>query len=243
MRAEFVRAYNNLENPCVRASTGFAELDEILFGIELGRSYLLYSDDGFLADSILFRLAVNSLLPVGGGGFGRPAVMIVCSDYHNDRTLVDTFLMADLMKSRGLDYEEYFEQIAVAGCFSADQLDEASKELPTLIRGLDAKLVALLQPVKLTRNLVEISWLNGILWRIWSTCMENNSALLITSKCSGKRRFGKIPLPLGSYLKHMAETIIYFEKSSRNDYFYARVVKHPMLPQIKRSFEVKLWGE
>ncbi|RLE53912.1 MAG: hypothetical protein DRJ26_02635 [Candidatus Methanomethylicota archaeon] len=226
-----------------RASTGIRDFDDILGGIEVKRSYLFYSNGGVLADLLALKIAVNSLLPLERGGLGGQAIIIACSDYRSDRTIVDTYFIGECMKSAGLEPEEHFKRISIAGCYNLEQLKAASIMLTDQIEALKARLVVLLQPVKLIKNWEDIKRLNGVLWRIRSICMERDAAFIATSKCSGRKVVLRIPVPIGTYFKHLFNFIIYLKRSKLPGYAYAYLVKHPLLPRIRRSFEVRLWGD
>ena len=242
--AKFTNALKLLEMQVgAKASTGIDGLDNAMGGIEAGKSYLIYSSAGEMADLLALKIAVNMLKPIRRGGLGGASIIIACSNYRTDRTIVDTYLVSDLMKAAGLEPEEYFNKIAISGCYNLEQLKLTARMLEKQIRRIKAKLVALLQPIKLIKTLEDIKRLNGILWRIKCSCTKHSAILIATAKASKGKAAAEIPLPAGSYLKHLFNVIIYLKRSKKPEYAYAYIIKHPLKPKVRRSFEVKLWED
>ena len=111
IEANFTSALNLLEKLRYnRFSTGIPSLDEVIGGIEFGGSYLFYSVDGGLADLLALKITISLLAQLN---LNFSAILIACSDYRCDRTIIDTYLIGDLAKNIGLDPYECFNKIII----------------------------------------------------------------------------------------------------------------------------------
>jgi|GEM_PF-3733731 len=119
---------SRLERP--RISTGSAELDRLIGGIELGQFYLFFDNEELgITDIILHILIVNCLKPRSQGGFGGKALYLNCGNYKRTKTRFYIELITSYTEAAGLDVPTSLDQIYTLSAFSEHQQIKAVSAL------------------------------------------------------------------------------------------------------------------
>jgi hypothetical protein len=205
--------------------TGSPELDRLTGGLEPGLFYLFYGD-GDLTDVLLLRLLVEAVRDERS-----KAAYLLCGNYRRSRTVMDPELLLSLIEDAGLDMEDSLSRIHIVSAFSERHLIRAPGLVELLLEGNSGfALVAVQQLTKLFygehalrhEGLVEFT---GLVSRLKAMCSERGIVLAATCPPSGRGR--PTPTPEGgSFLRHVANAIIYLRESKRGP-TSAYVVKHP----------------
>jgi len=120
----------------VKLTTGSVLLDLLIGGgVETSTFTLFYGDRRFLR-ILVHRLLVNSLLDVDKGGFASPAIYICCSNYRKERTVLNTYYLADIALNVGLDPRVVFKNIYVAMAFNPLEEFVISRVVGNVVKAL-----------------------------------------------------------------------------------------------------------
>jgi len=236
-----------------RLTTGDADLDSLVGGgVERGQFYLFYGDEESGVDNVIHGLIVNALLPPERFGFGGKSLYVNCGNYRYERTMLDTELLCRLIKSAKLDPACALESIYSICVFSEGQEEKAFNEILKLLqKDPEIKLVAVHNIAKLftategtpNRNAGErIIRFQRVIHEIWQACAEKNLAFAASCRPKGGKNFHvRVPPPEGgSYLRHEATVIAYFERKG-GGYVSAYLVKHPN--RANRKVDLKFGGD
>lgn len=233
-----------------RLTTGNADLDSLLAGgIEPGHFYLFYGDEKSGVDFLIHQILVNCLLPKEKYGFDGKAFYSNCGNYREEKTILDSNLLAFLIKAVKLDPTKALEDIYVICAFSEEQQEQVVTEVEKLLEKDDEiKLVIVQNIAKLftstgRENFGErISRLQKIILKLRQACAQKNIAFVASCRPNKTSR-GRIPQPEGGkYLRHEANVIVYLRK--RNEPFVsAYLLKHPNREPRKIDFAFTVGGD
>jgi len=226
-------------------STGSRELDDLIGGLEPGFFYLFYGPrDGGLSDGLLLRLLVEAV------GRGR-AIYLVCGNYRRSRTVLDSQRLLSLIDEAGLDPGDALSRIHIVCAFSERHLIRAPDLIEELLEHVEGvAIVAVQQLTKLFYGRLALrhegpTEFTGVVSRLRELCCKRGFALAATCRSSGRGR--PVPMPEGgSFLRHVANAIVYM-RASRRGSVSAYLIKHPDSARMGRVVnfggeEASIWG-
>jgi hypothetical protein len=235
--------YTNQGNS-LKMTTGSGELDSLLDGIQEGLFYLLYGDELPL-DAISLRLLVNCILPIKlGHGFESMAVCVNNTDYYgSSKMILNPEKIANTAKSAGIDPKIVSKNLFVQTAYNSHhQMDIASQVSQLIETNHNIKLIVINNLTKFFRDSnaprrPEIAnSVKQVISIIHRACAKNKIALVATGDSNITSR-GVIPRPVGgTYLKHLADAIVYVKDISSNYFspkFKATLVKHQYMKTPK----------
>ncbi len=221
-------------------STGCADLDSLLGGgIKPGAFYLFYGDEGSGVDALLHQLLISALLPLGEGGLGGKALYVGCSNYREERTILDVRELTRLAKAAGLDPAAALDRVKVFLAFNLEQEEQVAgrvsqalredPEVRALVVHNIAKLANPRGAQRMPERLQRMARLQGVVSRLSRACAEMGVAMI--ASCRPRMgAWGRIPEPEGGrYLCHACNFLVYMRRvESRGGWrFQAYLRKHP----------------
>ncbi|MBS7251829.1 MAG: hypothetical protein KIH08_14750 [Candidatus Freyarchaeota archaeon] len=235
--------YRNLN--AGKLTTGSSLLDSLLGGgVETSTFTLLYGDRRIL-QILVHKLLVNSLLDTSRGGFASPAVYVCCSNYRKERTVLNTYYLADVALSAGINPTAAFRNIHVAMAFNPLEEYTLSKITGKIVRKTGSKLILvdnialLLCDEKMREEFPNVT-LTSVAGSFWEAAFQNNAALVATCReaPSNPHNNPSVPLPEGgSVLSQRAGVIVYLKVGRRRTPFAkAYLRKHPSLTNREVAF-------
>lgn len=220
-----------------RLSTGVTSLDELLGGgVRPGVFYLFYGSEDCL-EPLLYRILVNSLLPVGMGGFGGRAVYLYCGSYRVEKNVLDASLLTSLVKAVWLDPEEALDRVEVFLAFSGEQQMQVVDDVAKIITdNREVKLLLVHSIAGLFKaegrlDLEKMARLKHVVSRLWQSCAEHGVTMVASCRPRSFRK-GELPRPEGGrYLQHLPAVVVYVRRvGSRTLACETVLVKHPSRP-------------
>jgi hypothetical protein len=234
-----------------KMSTGSAEIDSLIDGIQESSFYLFYSshDNRLILDSLLYRQLIGCILPKSNkqNGFESVAVFFNNIDASIDRNkhqLLNPEKIAITSKYAGIEPKIVFKNLYVQTAYSLEHQVTSAEEIVDKIESdPDIKLLAIRD---LTRFLDtdtnrstgdDTSTLKKVLGTLYRACTKNKVAILATGDCKLSNN-GVIPKPIGgTYLKHITNVIVHVKptiwSTTHGDVtspyiaFRASMIKHP----------------
>jgi RecA/RadA recombinase len=234
-----------------KMSSGSAEIDSLIDGIQEGSFYLFYSsrENHLILDSLLYRQLIGCILPKSNkkNGFESVAIFFNNIDASIDRNkhqLLNPEKIAIISKYAGIEPKIVFKNLFVQTAYNLEHKVTIAEEIADKIESdPDIKLLAIRD---LTRFLgTDANWntiddantLKKTLGTIYRACTKNKVAIVATGDCNTSNN-GFIPKPIGgTYLKHIANVIVHIKptvwSTSRGDVtspyisFRASMIKHP----------------
>jgi hypothetical protein len=248
-------------------STGSAEIDWLIDGIQEGLFYLFYSvpEDQIILDSLLNRLLVGSSLPKNGRkrGFESMTIFFNNIDYHADRNkhqILNPEKIAVTSKYAGIEPKIVFKNLYVQTAYNLEhQITIAHEIADKIVSNLDIKLLAIRNLTRFFLNGSEDSnTLKKALSVLQQACTKNKVAMVATGHCHNSGN-GVIRRPVGgTYLKHILNVIVHLKPSLSSNYYAmsrgggsssftsckATMIKHPYQVTPKSTnFYVKKLGK
>jgi RecA/RadA recombinase len=230
----------------LKMTTGAAELDSLIDGIEEGLLYLFYGDASPL-DALSHRLLVNCILPVKlRHGFESMAVCFNNTDYSGSRKLVlNPETIANTAKVGGIDPMIVSKNLYIQTAYTSTHQVQVAKEIANLLEeNSNIKLIVINNFTKFfkdsreERRLEIANELKQVIAVIWRACAKNRAAVIVTGDANLSSK-GIIPRPIGGvFLKHVANTIVHIRDmsvSSSIPRFKATLVKHQYLKTPKST--------
>jgi RecA/RadA recombinase len=236
-----------------KMSTGSAEIDSLIDGIQAGSFYLFYSshDNHLILDSLLYRQLIGCILPKSNkkNGFESVAVFFNNVDISLDRNkhqLLNPEKIAIASKYAGIEPKIVSKNLFVQTAYDLEHRVTIAEEIADKIESNpDIKLLAIRDLTKfLTRN-KDTNWkinddtntLKKTLGTIYRACAKNKVVIIATGD-SSISNYGVIPKPIGgTYLKHIANVIVHIKpivwSTTHGDVtspyisFRASMIKHP----------------
>ena len=208
-----------------KMSTGSAEIDSLIDGIQENSFYLFYSnrENQLFLDSLLYRQLVGCVLPKSNkkNGFESAAIFlnnIYFSIDRNKHQLLNPEKIAITSKYAGIEPKIVFKNLLVQTAYNQEHQVTIAEEIADKIESNpDIKLLAIRD---LTRFLVtDANWnasddantLKKTLGILYKACAKNKVAMVATADCKLSNN-GIIPKPTGgTYLKHIANVIVHFK--------------------------------
>lgn len=239
-----------------KMSTGSAEIDSLVDGIQEGSFYLFYSshENQLILDSLLYRQLIGCILPKNNkkNGFESVAIFFNNIDLSIDRNkhqLLNPEKIAIASKYAGIEPKIVFKNLLVQTAYNQEhQVAIAEKIAAKIESNPDIKLLAIRDLIKFVVKNKDSNWnanddtntLKKTIGTVYRVCTKNKVAIVVTGGCNiAHSRF--IPKPTGgTYLKHTANVIVHIKPNywspttatnnnsgSPNVLFRATMTKHP----------------
>jgi RecA/RadA recombinase len=227
----------------LKMTTGSAEFDSLIDGIQEGQFYLFYSNNRAILDGLAHGLLVNCVLPIKEHGFESMAAYINNVDYYqpNKSVVLSPEKIAIAAKSTGIEPKIVFKNLFVQIAYNEQHQLAVAKQVSDFIESCKGENIKLLVVNNLTKFFREsknktraATVLKEVLGILSKTCARRKVALVCTSDANVTSK-GVIPRPIGgTYLKHALNIIVHirdFQYSS----FKATLVKHQYVKTPKSA--------
>jgi Rad51 len=222
-----------------KMSTGSAELDSLIDGMQEGLFYLFYStpENQLILDSLLNRLLVGCILPKSGKkhGFESMALLFNNIDYYTDKNkhqLLNPEKIAVIAKYAGIEPKIVFKNLYVQTAYNLEHQETLAQEIAEKIESnLDIRLIAIRDLTKFivmgnkanydsSNRADDSGTLKKVLSILYQTCVKNKVTLVATGYCNTSSS-GIIPKPIGgTYLKHIVNVLVNLKPNQNNGYYY-----------------------
>ena len=221
----------------LKMTTGSADLDSLVEGIQEGLFYLFYGNNHVALDALVYTFLVNCVLPIKQRhGFESMAVCLNNSDYYDQRktAALNPEKIGVASKCAGIDPKIVFKNMYVHHAYSQQHQLTVAEEVADLIQSNhNIKLLVVNNITKFfkeSKNKMEAAnILKQVIGILDKACTKNKVALICTGGANTTAR-GIIPRPIGGkYLKHAANVIVHFKdfsKASGIPSFKATLIKH-----------------
>jgi DNA repair protein RadA len=228
-----------------KLTMGSSLLDSLIGGgVETSTFTLLYGDRRIL-QILVHKLLINTLLDTSRGGFASPAVYVCCSNYRKERTVLNTYYLADIALSTGINPTAAFRNIHVSMAFNPLEEYIISKATEKVVRKTGSKLILvdnialLLCDEKMREEFPDIT-LTSVVGGFWEAAFRNDAALVATCREVPPNLHKNQPIPTpegGSVLSQKAGVIVYLRVGHRRVSFAkAYLRKHPSLANREVTF-------
>jgi hypothetical protein len=222
-----------------KMSTGSAELDSLIDGMQESLFYLFYStpENQLILDSLLNRLLVGCILPKNGKkhGFESMALLFNNIDYYADKNkfqILNPEQIATISKYAGIEPKIVIKNLYVQTAYNLEHQETIAQEIAEKIESNpDIRLIAIRDLTKFivmsnkanydssNRN-DDSGTLKKVLNILYQTCVKNKVTLVATGYCNASSR-GIISRPIGgTYLKHIVNVIVNLKPILNNGYYY-----------------------
>jgi RecA/RadA recombinase len=208
-----------------KMSTGSAEIDSLIDGVQEGSFYLFYSshENQLILDSLLYRQLISCILPKNKkkNGFESAAMFLNNIDFSTDKNkhqLLNPEKIAITSKYAGIEPKIVFKNLFVQTAYNQEHQVTIAEEIAEEIESDSG--IRLLAIRDLTKFIVKdrgTNWnanddtntLKKTLGTVYRTCTKNKVAIVATGSCNVANN-GFIPKPAGGiYLKHIANVIVH----------------------------------
>ena len=219
-----------------KLTTGILDLDSLLAGgIEQGSFMVIYGDDECSIDQLLYTFLSHCQLPVEKYGLNGKSVLLSCGDYRQEQVLVDLKLASSILRGSGIDPAKGLEEIITVTTFNTDQAEQSIEDILNIIKYHDkVKLVVVRNLAKLfiesmsreKEGLEKLKRFQHLIATLWQACSEREVALVMSCRPRRRNTFRPSPPEGGTFLRHLAQTILCVKKRDRNR-LAAHLLKHP----------------
>jgi Rad51 len=208
----------------LKMTTGSADLDSLVDGIQEGLSYLFYGNNHTALDSLVYTFLVNCVLPIKQRhGFESMAVCINNVDYYDQRetAALSPEKIGIASKCAVIDPKIVFKNLYVHPAYNQQHQLTVAEQVADLIESNpDIKLLMANKITKFFReskNKMEAAnILKQVIGIISRACIKSKVAVVCTGDANSTAR-GIIPRPIGGiYLKHAANVIVHFKRILQN---------------------------
>jgi Rad51 len=216
------------QNTIQKMSSGCAEIDGLIDGLQESLFYLFYSthDNQIILDSLLNRILVGCILPKSGKkhGFESVAVFFNNVDYATDKNkhqILNPEKIAVISKYAGIEPKVVSKNLYIQTAYNLEHQITVAEEIADLIQSNpDIKLLGIRN---LTKFFVNGNEDNGALKKVlnilYQVCTKNKVAIVATGHCNVSNS-GIIPNPNGgTYLKHLVNVIVNLKPSANTNYY------------------------
>jgi Rad51 len=222
----------------LKMTTGSADLDSLIDGIQEGVFYLFYGSNHAVLDAMVYRFLINCVLPAKQKhGFESMGVCFNNADYYSNNSSKLAFSPEKIgvaSKCAGIDPKIVFKNLYVHSAYNEQHQLLVAEQVADLIESnRDIKLLVVNNITKFfkeSKNKMETAnVLKQVIGIICKACAKNKVALICTGDANLTGR-GLIPRPIGGiYLKHTASVIVHIRelsKTSATPSFKATLIKH-----------------
>jgi Rad51 len=226
----------NTQGYCLKMSTGSAELDSLIDGIQ-ERSFYLFYGDSLPLTAFSNRLLVNCVKSTKDHGFESMALCVNNTDYYGRGEILSSpENIANTGKAAGIDPKIILKNVLLQTAYNPNHQVQVAKEVAHLLEtNQDIKLVVIKNLTKFfkdsgsQRRLETAKAVKETISIINRACARNKVSIVVTGDANASNR-GIIPRPIGgTYLKHLATVMVYFKDISNSFNIRtckATVVKH-----------------
>jgi hypothetical protein len=231
----------------LKMTTGSADLDSLIDGIQEGLFYLFYGNNHAALDALVYTFLVNCVLPIKQRhGFESMAICLNNSDYYDQRktAALSPEKIGVASKCAGIEPKIVFKNLYVHPAYNQQHQLTVAEQVADLIESNngDIKLLVVNNITKFFReskNKMEAAnILKQVVGIISRACIKNKVAVVCTGDANTTAR-GIIPRPIGGiYLKHVSNVIVHFKEFSKTSgipSFKATLVKHQYTKTPKSS--------
>jgi hypothetical protein len=207
-----------------KMTTGSADLDSLIDGIQEGLFYLFYGNNHVALDALVYTFLVNCVLPIKQRhGFESMAICLNNSNYYDQRktAALNPEKIGVAAKCAGIDPKIVFKNLFVHPAYNQQHQLTVAEQIAELIESNndDIKLLVVNNITKFfkeSKNKMETATiLKQVIGIISKACTKNKVALVCTGDANSTAR-GIIPKPIGGiYLRHAANVIVYFREFSK----------------------------
>lgn len=216
-----------------KMSSGSAEIDSLIDGIQESSFYLFYSsrENHLILDSLLYRQLIGCILPKSNksnkkNGFESVAMFFNNVDLSYDKNkhqLLNPEKIAITSKYAGIEPKIVFKNLFVQTAYNLEHQVSVAEEISEKIESnSDIRLLALRDLTKFIVKYRNTNWntnddantLKKALGTLYRTCTKNKVAVVATGDCNVTNN-GFIPNPVGgTYLKHLANVIVHIKPNT-----------------------------
>jgi hypothetical protein len=240
----------NEHRTTLKMTTGSADLDSLIDGIQEGLFYLFYGNNSVVLDAMVHRFLVNCVLPAKQKhGFESMGVFFNNVNYYDysrkTSASVNPEKIGIAAKCSGIEPKIVFKNLYIHTAYNENHQMSVSEQVTRLIESnKDIKLLVIHNLTKFFkdstgRKKVEAAiLLKQTIGIICKACGKNKVALVCTSDSNTTSK-GLIPRPLGGlYLKHAANVIVHIKEQSGTSTiptFKATLLKHQYVKTPKSA--------
>jgi hypothetical protein len=229
----------------LKMTTGSADLDSLIDGIQEGLFYLFYGNNHAVQDSLVYGFLVNCVLPIKQKhGFESMGVCFNNADYYNNRkTALSPEKLGVTAKCASIDPKIVFKNLYIHTTYDEQQQLLVAQQIADLIEyNKDIKLLVVNRLPRFfkdsKRKMETANILKQVIGIICKACAKNKVALVCTGDANLTSK-GVIPRPIGGiYLKHAANVIVHIKEHSSTaaiPSFKATLVKHQYVKTPKST--------
>jgi RecA/RadA recombinase len=231
----------------LKMSTGSADLDSLIDGIQEGIFYLFYGNNHVVLDAMVYRFLVNCVLPAKQEhGFESMGICFNNVDYYDatKKSSLSPEKIGVAAKCAGIDPKIVFKNMYTHTAYNEHHQLLVAEQITKLIESnRDIKLVVINNLTKFfkasKRKMESANLLKQVVGMICKVCVKNKAALVCTADAILTSK-GIIPKPIGGlYLKHAANVIVHIKEFSNNTAaipsFKATLVKHQYVKTPKST--------
>jgi DNA repair protein RadA len=240
----------NEHRTTLKMTTGSADLDSLIDGVQEGMFYLFYGSNYVVLDAMVYRFLVNCVLPIKQKhGFESMGVFFNNVNYYDysrkTSASVNPERIGVAAKCSGIDPKIVFKNLYILTAYNENHQLSVVEQVTRLIESNnDIKLLVIHNLTRFFkdsagRKKVETAnLLKQTVGTICKICGKNKVALVCTadSNTTGK---GLIPRPTGGlYLKHAANVIVHVKEQSGTSTipsFKATLLKHQYVKTPKSA--------
>ena len=210
-----------------KMSSGSAEIDSLIDGIQESSFYLFYSssDNRLILDSLLYRQLIGCILPRSSkkNGFESTALFLNNIDFSlekNKHQLLNPEKIAITAKYAGIEPKIVSKNLFVQTAYNLEHQVIIAEEIADEIdSNPDIKLLAIRDLTRFLSRDKDANWntnddantLKKTLGTVYRACTKNKVAIVATGDCNITNH-GIIPKPNGgTYLKHLANAIVHIK--------------------------------
>src|ERR687896_575616 len=247
----------NEHRTTLKMSTGSADLDSLIDGIQEGMFYLFYGNNPVVLDALVHRFLVNCVLPVKENhGFESMGVFFNNVNYYDYSKKTSASVNPEkrgiAAKCSGIDPKIVFKNLYILTAYNENHQLSVAEQVTKLIES--NKDIKLLVVHNLTRffedstgrkKMETANLLKQTIGMISKVCGKNKVALICTADSNTTSK-GLIPKPTGGlYLKHAANVIVHIKEqpsTSTIPSFKATLLKHQYVktPKFATLYTKKL---
>lgn len=224
-----------------KMSSGSAEIDSLIDGIQESLFYLFYSntyENQAILDSILNRLLVGCILPKSGKqrGFESMTLLFNNIDYHTDKNkhqILNPEKIAVTSKYAAIEPKIVFKNLYVQTAYNPEHQVTVAQEIADKIESNpDIKLLVIKDLTKFflkdgtasydgSNRSYDANFLKKSLAILYRACAKKKVAIVATADCNHSNKW-MIPKPIGgTYLKHLVNVIVHIKPNLGSSYYAA----------------------
>src|ERR671910_3191728 len=210
----------------LKMTTGSADLDSLIDGIQEGMFYLFYGNNSMVLDAMVYRFLVNCVLPIKQKhGFESMGIFLNNVNYYDysrkTSASVNPEKIGVAAKCSGIDPKIVFKNLYILTAYNESyQLSVAEQVTKLIESNKDIKLLVVHNLTRFFKDstgrkkMETANLIKQTIGMISKACGKNKVALVCTGNSNTTSK-GLIPKPTGGlYLKHAANVIVHIKESS-----------------------------